>query len=85
MKNSFRHFQNTDCAYFPCHDGADVCFNCLFCYCPLYALGEACGGDFTYTAEGIKDCSLCLIPHSSNGYEHVLSCMGDVMDLAKRS
>lgn len=84
MKNSFRYFQNTDCDYFPCHEGANGCFNCLFCYCPLYALGEACGGNFTYTAEGIKDCSLCLIPHSPNGYDYILSHMSDVMELAKK-
>ena len=38
-------------------------FNCLFCYCPLYALGEDCKGNFTYTVDGIKDCSNCNIPH----------------------
>lgn len=47
---------NTDCEYFPCHpapDGAE--FNCLFCYCPLYALGKACGSDLTYLENGFKD------------------------------
>ena len=34
-------FQNSECEYFPCHKGADPkTFSCLFCYCPLYALGE---------------------------------------------
>ena len=37
-------------------------FNCLFCYCPLYALGRGCGGSFHYTENGIKDCSGCLFP-----------------------
>ena len=37
-------FQNRDCEYFPCHPGADPdTFSCIFCYCPLYALGENCG------------------------------------------
>ena len=46
-KNSSRFFENRDCAYFPCHAGMDgEPFNCLFCYCPLYALGRACGGDY---------------------------------------
>ena len=49
-------FQNRECEYFPCHKGADPeRFSCLFCYCPLYALGEKCGGSFRYTDKGIKD------------------------------
>ena len=36
----YKFFQNRDCEYFPCHAGADPeTFSCLFCYCPLYALG----------------------------------------------
>ena len=57
-------YQNRECEYFPCHAGADPeKFSCLFCYCPLYALGDQCGGNFTYTDQGIKDCSGCLRPH----------------------
>ena len=49
-------FQNRECEYFPCHPGADPeSFSCLFCYCPLYALGSRCGGQFTYTETGIKN------------------------------
>ncbi|MGI6755934.1 MAG: cysteine-rich small domain-containing protein [Atopobiaceae bacterium] len=57
-------FTNTDCPYFPCHEGLPLEeFNCLFCYCPLYALGDTCGGNFTYTPDGIKDCSACTVTH----------------------
>ena len=57
-------FQNTQCEYFPCHKGADpATFSCLFCYCPLYALGPDCGGNFRYTASGVKSCKECPIPH----------------------
>ena len=57
-------FTHRACAYFPCHEGIDPAqFNCLFCFCPLYALGPACGGRFTYTADGVKDCSKCTLPH----------------------
>ena len=64
QKHQFRFFSHTKCEYFPCHAGADPeQFNCLFCYCPLYALGNRCGGQFTYTPEGFKDCSSCLLPH----------------------
>ena len=57
-------FCHTECEYFPCHStDCPEDFNCLFCYCPLYALGARCGGDFSYTAAGIKDCSACMKPH----------------------
>ena len=62
-------FQNSECEYFPCHKGADPkTFSCLFCYCPLYALGENCGGNFRYTQKGIKDCTNCLRPHIRENY-----------------
>ena len=78
-------FQNTKCEYFPCHKTQDPeNFNCLFCYCPLYALGDRCGGNFTYTDCGIKDCSGCLFPHKRENYEKVCQKMCDVMDMAKK-
>ena len=47
--NSFAFFQNRDCAFFPCHETERPDqFNCLFCYCPLYALGRGCGGNCIY-------------------------------------
>jgi Zn-finger protein len=85
-ENSARHFSNTSCAYYPCHKGADAeDFNCLFCYCPLYALGEKCGGNFRYTDKGIKDCTNCTLPHDEGGYEHVMGHIKDVLELGKRS
>lgn len=60
----YSFFSNKECEYFPCHQGADPeNFNCLFCYCPLYALGDKCGGNFRYTDKGIKDCTNCQLPH----------------------
>ena len=42
--------------FFPCHQTKHPeKFNCLFCYCPLYALGDKCGGNFQFTRDGIKD------------------------------
>lgn len=35
----------------PCHKMQGDFFSCLFCYCPLYALGRSCGG--------IKDGTKC--------------------------
>lgn len=82
MDNS-RFFANKDCPYFPCHDGAED-LSCLFCFCPLYALGESCGGDFTYTAEGIKDCSLCLIPHKKENYDRIIERSKALLEMARK-
>ena len=84
MEN-YKFFQNSKCEFFPCHQCADSeSFNCLFCYCPLYALGENCGGNFSYTEQGIKDCSECLRPHRKDAFDSIMAKMGDVMDLAKK-
>ncbi|MBI4856557.1 MAG: cysteine-rich small domain-containing protein [Acetobacterium woodii] len=71
--SNFKFFQHGDCEYFPCHkiNNSDD-FNCLFCYCPLYALGENCGGNFTRTDKGIKNCSNCSYPHHKENYDGVL-------------
>lgn len=83
-KNDYSFFQNRECQYFPCHKMDAENFNCLFCYCPLYALGDRCGGHFAYTKSGIKDCSGCTVPHSPGGYEYVRSRFQDIAALAKR-
>jgi Zn-finger protein len=62
----------------------DEDFNCLFCFCPLYALGDRCGGNFCYTESGIKDCSNCLIPHRTQNYEKILAKMPEIMALVKK-
>ncbi len=78
-------FQNRQCEYFPCHPGADPeRFSCIFCYCPLYALGDKCGGSFRYTQDGIKDCTNCLRPHRRENYEQICQCMQAILDLAKK-
>ncbi len=82
---NYSFFQNKECEYFPCHKDVDsACFNCLFCYCPLYALADRCGGKFTYTEQGIKDCSNCTRPHIKDNYDSILKHMGQVMELAKK-
>lgn len=86
MENSYRFFQNKSCEYFPCHEVKDSGdFNCLFCYCPLYALGDHCGGNCSYTKEGIKDCSKCLIPHSPKGYDYINDRFRQIAELAKQN
>ena len=82
---NYDFFQNSACEYFPCHKCSDPAnFSCLFCYCPLYALGDRCGGNFTYTKEGIKDCSGCLVPHRRENYERIMEKMKAVIELAKK-
>lgn len=81
----YKYVQNRQCEYFPCHKGANPeQFSCLFCYCPLYALGENCGGCYTYTEGGIKDCSSCLIPHRPKNYDKIMEKMPQVMEMAKK-
>ena len=83
MEN-YKYFQHKTCEYFPCHKtDKPEDFNCLFCYCPLYALGKDCGGNFTYTESGIKDCSGCLIPHRRENYARIMAKMEQVITLAK--
>ena len=75
-----RFYQNKGCKYFPCHelkesDLSKALFNCMFCYCPLYALGKDCGGNYKIikSKEGklIKDCSDCVLPHRPEMYEYI--------------
>lgn len=82
---NYDFFQNKECEYFPCHQCVDKeKFSCLFCYCPLYALGDQCGGNFAYLENGIKDCSGCLKPHRRENYDKIMEKMPMVMELAKK-
>ncbi len=84
QSNSYQYFANTECQYYPCHKGLGESFNCLFCYCPLYALGDKCGGNFVYLPGGIKSCENCTLPHGEKGYEHVMSRIGRMTELARK-
>lgn len=77
---NFPFFAHRECVYFPCHSDIDPDeFNCLFCYCPLYMLGTECGGRFTLTHDGIKDCSNCNLPHiNDNGVRMVGKRFSDI-------
>ena len=80
IDNSTTFFANRDCRFYPCHEHDDD-INCMFCYCPLYALGTKCGGNFVITEKGIKDCSGCLVPHARNGYGYVIGKYSEISDL----
>ena len=68
--NSSSFFCNRECEFYPCHE-TSMTLNCLFCFCPLYSLTD-CGGHFTFTDMGVKDCSKCLLPHQPGGYGFVI-------------
>ena len=77
----YSYFQNKECEYFPCHKYVDVNnFNCLFCFCPLYTLGEKCGGDFRYIGGKIKDCTQCTYPHKRENYGKITAKYGEIIN-----
>jgi Zn-finger protein len=66
-KKKYKFFRHKRCEFFPCHETDDPKrFNCLMCFCPLYHL--ECGGNYTFTDKGIKDCSDCTLPHFDYDY-----------------
>lgn len=78
----YKFMQNKKCEYFPCHkDIPPEEFNCLFCYCPLYALGKECQGDYVYLENGIKSCEKCIKNHNINSYEYILAYINKVIKL----
>lgn len=80
----YDYFCNRECEYFPCHPAGDENdFNCLFCFCPLYALGERCGGNFTYLSNGYKDCSECMFPHSRRNYQAILARYEEILEVSR--
>lgn len=83
-EGNYRFFQNTKCEYFPCHKTEHPeDFNCLFCYCPLYALGRQCKGNFKYNERGIKDCSACITPHLRKNYDYITGRYSEIMEMVR--
>ena len=85
-EKKYAFFQHRDCEFFPCHRGvAEEDFNCLFCWCPLYALGENCGGAFRYLDDGTKDCSACPKPHRRDNYDAIAEKFPELQKLARKA
>ena len=81
MNNNYTYFSHHQCEYFPCHKGVDTeDFNCLFCYCPLYVLGDRCGGQFSYLPNGYKDCSRCTYPHHRENYDAIVARYQEIIE-----
>lgn len=87
--SSERFFANRECRFFPCHSGVDEAdFNCKFCYCPLYTLGDACGGDMRWIEKGstvIKDCSGCTVPHRRDAADCIDSRFPELAEAAAKN
>lgn len=81
----YAFFQHRDCEFFPCHKGVpEADFNCLFCYCPLYTLGESCGGACVYLDSGVKSCEHCAFPHRRENYNAVIARFPELAALAAK-
>ena len=76
---NYKRFENKECEYYPCHNVEKM--NCLFCFCPLYDYD--CGGNFVILENGIKDCSLCTIPHEDGGYDYIVDFLKGLVQVSK--
>ena len=77
---NFKFFSHKACEYFPCHEGINPeHFNCLFCYCPLYFV-EECGGNYTFTKHGKKDCTNCILPHEADKFDFITDKLIDAIN-----
>ena len=78
---SYKFFNHSTCEFYPCHDMSAADLNGLFCFCPLYRLGDACGGNFAYidgaNGERIKDCSACTLPHRRENYDYIMGRLAE--------
>lgn len=84
--SNYSFFQHKECEYFPCHSNVpEKDFNCLFCYCPLYALGDKCGGNPVWLDNGIKSCQNCTFPHHRDNYDRVLERLKVLYDKTKQN
>ena len=77
----YAYYFNEKCEAFPCHQaGSREDNNCLFCYCPLYILGDECGGKYQYLANGVKDCSPCFLPHVRENFGLITGRYDDIAE-----
>lgn len=86
MRDNYKFFSHKNCEFFPCHKVKNLDdFNCLFCYCPLYALGNKCGGNFSYNEKGIKNCSKCVLPHKKQNYDYIIKKFNEISEITKNN
>lgn len=82
----YKFVQNKKCQFFPCHQMKnEENFNCLFCYCPLFALKDECGGNPEFLEDGTKSCMNCTAPHNGpGGHDFVMKKIDKVLELGKK-
>lgn len=86
MRDNYKFFSHKNCEFFPCHKVKNLDdFNCLFCYCPLYVLGNKCGGNFSYNEKGIKNCSKCVLPHKKQNYDYIIKKFNEILEITKNN
>lgn len=76
----YSYFENRSCKYYPCHKSEHL--NCLFCYCPMYAL-EHCPGNPRYKEKDgrcIKVCTDCTFPHEKENYTKVMGVLKKIVE-----
>lgn len=84
-EKNYKFVQNLKCENFPCHKSPEKeNFNCLFCFCPLYCLGEKCDGNFFFTEKGIKSCKNCSFPHKKENYDKITARFKEIVEKMKR-
>ena len=66
--NSDSFINNTDCKYFPCHKTAH----------------PEDFNNFTYTERGIKNCTDCMVPHSRNAVQYIISRWPEIAEVARK-
>ena len=69
-RDSYKTYSNVGCNFYPCHKVEDFT-SCMFCFCPLYHYDD-CGGEYTHSTKGIKDCRHCVIPHKKDGWDYIM-------------
>lgn len=83
---NYAFFSHRECEFFPCHAGVNPEeFNCLFCYCPLYALEKNCEGNFTILENGQKDCSGCAVPHRKENYGKIVTKLQQTRTILRKT
>ncbi|MFR6561455.1 MAG: cysteine-rich small domain-containing protein [Eubacterium ventriosum] len=80
-EKEFSYFSHRKCEFFPCHKNADGNnFNCLFCYCPLYTLGDKCGWRILgIWIMGLRIARDCLYPHFKENYGKVVERFSEIV------
>ena len=70
--------KNSECIFYPCHDGLE---DCSFCYCILYPCEiKELGKYITNTkSKKVWDCSYCTLLHKKENIEKIRKIVKDLV------